>query len=138
VPAVEGAGLVVLDPWEEFEPLSAALAMVAGECSPERRDILWDADMKAGARNAGLIADADGMLACLDGTDVDSGTAAEIGYGFALGLVIVGLRTDFRLASDNEGTTVNLQVEYFIVESGGVVVNTVKEAVQYLAESILL
>lgn len=93
--------------------------------------------MQAAAHNAELIRSAEGMLACLDGTDVDSGTAAEIGYGFAQGLVLVGLRTDFRLASDNEGTTVNLQVEYFLVESGGVVVSSVAEAVQYLAESVL-
>ena len=55
----------------------------------------------------------------LDGTDVDSGTAAEIGYAFARGKNILGYRGDFRLSADNEGATVNLQVEYFIRESGG-------------------
>ena len=42
-------------------------------------------------------------MAVLDGTDVDSGTAAEIGYAFARGKLIVGYRGDFRLSADNEG-----------------------------------
>jgi len=50
----------------------------------------------------------------LDGTDVDSGTAAEIGYAAALGTPVVGLRTDLRVTGDNAATTVNLQVEYFL------------------------
>ena len=59
----------------------------------------------------------------LDGVDVDSGTAAEIGYGFAKGKKIVGYRGDLRLSSDNEGAIVNLQVEYFIRASGGTIIN---------------
>ncbi|MCC6944247.1 MAG: nucleoside 2-deoxyribosyltransferase, partial [Thermomicrobiales bacterium] len=59
------------------------------------------------------------MVAILDGVDVDSGTAAEIGYAFARGKHIEGLRTDWRLTGDNEGSLVNLQVQYFIEASGG-------------------
>jgi nucleoside 2-deoxyribosyltransferase len=58
-------------------------------------------------------------FAVLDGVDVDSGTAAEIGYAYARGKPILGYRGDFRLSADNEGSTVNLQVEYFIRQSGG-------------------
>ena len=58
----------------------------------------------------------------LDGADVDSGTAAEIGYAFARGKPIVGYRGDVRLAGDNEAAVVNLQVEYFIRASGGTIV----------------
>jgi nucleoside 2-deoxyribosyltransferase len=61
----------------------------------------------------------DVVLANLDGQDVDSGTAAEIGYAFAKGKPIIGYRGDLRLSSDNVGLTVNLQVEFFIRESGG-------------------
>ena len=61
-----------------------------------------------------MIETSAGILAQLDGVDVDSGTASEIGYGSALNLFICGVRSDFRLSSDNEGTRVNLQVEYFI------------------------
>ena len=65
------------------------------------------------------------VLAVLDGTDVDSGTAAEIGYAFAKGRPILGYRGDFRLSADNEGSTVNLQVEYFITASGGTIFTSV-------------
>ena len=64
------------------------------------------------------------MLAVLDGADVDSGTAAEIGYAFARGKRILGYRGDFRLAADNVGSIVNLQVEYFITAGGGEIVTT--------------
>src|SRR5262249_9890307 len=75
-----------------------------------------------GATNRAAIDRAHGVIAILDGTDVDSGTAAEIGYAFARGKLIVGYRGDFRLSADNEGSIVNLQVEYFIHESGGTIV----------------
>ncbi len=66
-------------------------------------------------------------MAVLDGADVDSGTAAEIGYAFARGKRIVGYRGDFRLSADNEGSIVNLQVEYFIRASGGAIVEHYEE-----------
>ncbi len=39
---------------------------------------------------------ADVVVAVLDGPDVDSGVAFEMGYAYALGVPVVGLRTDFR------------------------------------------
>jgi nucleoside 2-deoxyribosyltransferase len=48
------------------------------------------------------------VVAVLDGADVDSGTAWEIGYAFARGKPVIGLRTDFRTLSDG---IVNLMVE---------------------------
>jgi nucleoside 2-deoxyribosyltransferase len=68
------------------------------------------------------------VFAILDGVDVDSGTAAEIGYAFAKGKPILGYRGDFRLSADNEGSIVNLQVEYFIRQSGGDIVTNVADA----------
>jgi nucleoside 2-deoxyribosyltransferase len=67
------------------------------------------------------------VVAILDGVDVDSGTAAEIGYAFAKGRPILGYRGDFRLSADNEGATVNLQVEYFIRQSGGDIVTAIEK-----------
>jgi nucleoside 2-deoxyribosyltransferase len=75
-----------------------------------------------GANNRRAIDACDAVFAVLDGVDVDSGTAAEIGYAFARGKPILGYRGDFRLSADNEGAAVNLQVEYFILESGGGIV----------------
>jgi nucleoside 2-deoxyribosyltransferase len=54
----------------------------------------------------------DMVVAVLDGVDVDSGTAWEIGYAYARGKPVIGLRTDFRTLSDG---IVNLMVEMSIV-----------------------
>jgi len=82
-----------------------------------------------------MIHDSDTIVAVLDGIDVDSGTAAEIGYGFARGLRVYGLRTDFRMTGENEGGLVNLQVRYFIDASGGTVVTTIGDLLDVMFES---
>jgi nucleoside 2-deoxyribosyltransferase len=64
---------------------------------------------------------------------VDSGTAAEIGYAFAQGKPILGYRGDLRLSADNEGATVNLQVEYFIQASGGEIIFHIDDLAAALA-----
>ena len=64
-------------------------------------------------KNEAAIQNSDIMVAVLDGTDVDSGTAWEIGYAYALGKPILGLRTDFRTLGI-EGT-VNLMIERSVI-----------------------
>jgi glutathione S-transferase len=76
------------------------------------------------------------VFAVLDGTDVDSGTAAEIGYAAALGCTIVGLRTDFRMAGDNPAAPVNLQVLHFINKSGGAFATELDAAVILLQDRV--
>jgi nucleoside 2-deoxyribosyltransferase len=76
-----------------------------------------------GANNAQQIKRADGVVAVLDGVDVDSGTAAEIGYATALGKWVVGYRGDLRRTGEDETSEVNLQVEYFIYRNGGTIVH---------------
>lgn len=73
------------------------------------------------------------VLAVLDGTDVDSGTAAEIGFAYRCGKPIIGWRSDLRQAGENEAAPINLQVAYFIEASGGCIVTTLNEAVDALA-----
>jgi len=46
------------------------------------------------------IAWADVVLACADGADVDSGTAAECGYAVGIGRPVVAYRTDLRAGGD--------------------------------------
>jgi nucleoside 2-deoxyribosyltransferase len=89
---------------------------------PERRDAWLWLNVEIGGNNRAAIHKCEGVLAVLEGTDVDSRTAAEIGYAFAKGKPIVGYRGDFRLSADNEGPIVNLQVEYFIRQGGGEIV----------------
>ena len=135
VPAVAAAGLTPVSPWGNFvDEFADAFAMAPG---PARTAVLADLDRRVGEANAKMIETSAGILAQLDGVDVDSGTASEIGYGSALGLFICGVRSDFRLSSDNEGTRVNLQVEYFITRTGGHVHSANEPAIAELAAFIL-
>ena len=46
------------------------------------------------------VREADVMVAVLDGPDVDSGTALEMGVAYERGIPIVGIRTDYRESQD--------------------------------------
>ncbi len=48
------------------------------------------------------------VLVILDGTDADSGSCFEVGYAFAKGIPIVGLRTDFRGSGEYMGVNLML------------------------------
>jgi nucleoside 2-deoxyribosyltransferase len=98
----------------------------------ERVEGFHKLNMSIGKRNEDLINDCDIVVAVLDGTDVDSGTASEIGFSYAKGKRIIGYRGDFRLTGDNEGSVVNLQVQYWIEESGGRVVRSIDELMESL------
>ncbi len=115
VPLVRRSGFDIFDPW------NIGLTIPKAEAKKEEWRLF---NMLVGEKNRKAIESADGMLAVLDGTDVDSGTASEIGYAFALGRKILGYRSDFRLSGDNMGSSVNLQVEYFIRKSGGEIVES--------------
>jgi len=45
---------------------------------------------------------ANAVVAILDGPDVDSGTAFEVGYAFAKGKPVIGLKTDMRVFARDE------------------------------------
>jgi len=122
LPYVKSLGYEVLDPWALTDPrkIEAVERLPYGS---ERREAWRRLNREMAASNRAAIDQAQAVVAVLDGTDVDSGTAAEIGYAFASGKLIVGYRGDFRLSADNEGSTVNLQVEFFIHESGGAIVS---------------
>jgi nucleoside 2-deoxyribosyltransferase len=116
----------VSNPWDD-KRFEAEFIRIAGiDSRAEANAALATIDTELGRANAESIRNADGVVAILDGVDVDSGTAAEVGYAYALGKRIYGLRTDFRLAGDNAGSIVNLQVQYFIENSGGSVQTTVE------------
>jgi nucleoside 2-deoxyribosyltransferase len=134
LPALRDAGLEPLDPWDVDPEARAVFELDRRDAARERR--LGEANRVVGQRNAEMIRGADGMLAILDGSDVDSGTAAEIGYAAALHRPVVGLRSDLRVTGDNEATLVNLQVEWFILESGGLLTTTLDEALAGLAEAV--
>jgi nucleoside 2-deoxyribosyltransferase len=126
VPLLTGLGHEVLDPWK-LTPQSKIDAVLSMSYGPRKRKAWQSLNPEIAARNQQAIDESECILAVLDGTDVDSGTAAEIGYAYARAKPIIGYRGDFRLSADNEGSTVNLQVEYFILKSGGEIVATINE-----------
>ncbi len=131
VPFVRGLGYEVLDPWTLTDPRRIA-AVARMPYGPARRAAWRRLNRAIGARNRAAIDRAHAVVAVLDGADVDSGTAAELGYAFARGKLLVGYRGDLRLSADNEGATVNLQVEYFIRASGGTIVDRYRDLARSL------
>ena len=125
LPALAGAGLEALDPWAQG--LAAA---------SEDVEDLRALNERIGAGNVALLERAAGVLAVLDGVDVDSGTASEIGWAAARGLPVVGLRTDLRVAGDNAAAVVNLQVQHFIERTGGAIVHDLDEAIARLLDLV--
>ena len=114
----------VLDPWDagiEPPPGQKDRHGTVSTCSSESVTVK-------------MIESSGGMLTVLDGTHVDSGTASEIGCAFALGKKTLCYRGDFRFTGDNPGSTVNLQVEYFIRKSGGRAVRSIEELADALGD----
>lgn len=134
VPELSRLGHQVVDPFKltERSRIDAVLRLPTVE---ERRRAWRELNMEIGHTNRLAIDGCDLVLAILDGVDVDSGTASEIGYAFARGKPIMGYRSDFRLSSDNEGSIVNLQVEYFIRGSGGTIVSTLSALGEALSQA---
>jgi nucleoside 2-deoxyribosyltransferase len=132
VPALEAAGLLVLDPWADQSALAEILSTMP--FGAERKAALEQANLVQGRLDLAMVDACAVVLACLDGPVVDDGTAIEIGYAHKAGKVILGLRTDIRIASDNEGSRVNLMIETCVVDSGGLMTASVDEAVSFLAQ----
>ena len=93
---LEGAGMCVFLPQEHSNDTN----------TQARQEAIF-------SKNLAAIEISDILVAVLDGVDVDSGTAWEIGYAYAKGKPVFGLRTDFRTLGI-EGT-VNLMIERSIV-----------------------
>ncbi len=123
IPMIEAAGCEVLDPWKLSNQKKIAEIQAMPYCL-EKREAWSQLNKEIGANNEKLINQSDGLIAVLDGPDIDSGTASEIGYAYGRGKLILGYRGDFRLCSENEGSTINIQVEYFILQSGGSIVSS--------------
>jgi nucleoside 2-deoxyribosyltransferase len=136
LPKVTAAGLVPMDPWGNQSAIHDVLSTM--EFGQERRDALKKANLEQGRYDLELVRNSRAIIAVLDGCDVDSGTALEIGYGFSLGLLIVGLRTDIRGSGDNEGSEVNLMIETCIQDSGGLYTTDLDEAVAFTASRLIL
>jgi nucleoside 2-deoxyribosyltransferase len=120
---------------EVIEPVDPWSFTTPQELQAAERDDAWpELNARIGARNAEAIRSCALLAAHLDGQEVDAGTAAEVGFGAALGLRCFGLRGDWRQAGE-QGAAVNLQVESFIALSGGRIVADLAALVQVLHEA---
>lgn len=127
--ALAGTEITVHNPWKgDFGPEFQRANAIPDHA--ERVAALGHVNTRVARANEEAIRASDMVLAVLDGVDVDSGTASEMGFAFALGKRVHGLRTDTRLIGDNAGSVINLQVQYWIEASGGKLVRTLDEAVK--------
>lgn len=118
-------GYEVFDPWAQ--PFSKAIREASGIADhDERIRAFTRLAEEIGATNENGIRGCDILLAVLDGADVDSGCAAELGFAMAIGKICHGLRTDWR-DSGEFGLPLNLQVLYFIEKSGGRLFRRIEE-----------
>lgn len=67
--------------------------------------------------NREFLDKSDMVVAVLDGTDVDSGTAYEIGYSIAKGKKVIGIKTDGRLHGKDQVVNLMIQESVKIVKS---------------------
>ena len=98
----------LLDPWgvEGFD-----YAWCLKTASDPRAAKEWNlVGSQAPGKNFEMIRDSDLVVAVLDGSDVDSGVACEIGYAFGRGIPVIGYRSDFRSAGDSIHSKINIQV----------------------------
>lgn len=126
IPLIEELDYLVLDPWK-LTPDELVQRVLTLPFGPERSERLKELNNIIGKNNMNAIKESKGLVAVLDGSDVDSGTASEIGYASAMGKPILGYRSDFRISSDKEGSMVNLQVEYFISLNGGKIITKIDD-----------
>jgi nucleoside 2-deoxyribosyltransferase len=128
LPLLTGLGLEVTDPWEgtRDRPWAEIKAMFGALSSEDNAGL---------ARlNAEAIERVDWVVAVLDGTDIDSGTAGEIGFAYANGKRIIGYLGDVRVSKDNASAEVNLQIEWFIRASGGTIAQSLADLERILRE----
>lgn len=84
------------DVWIPQENFPAAVG------SEEEKKRVFDVDLRE-------LRGCEVVVAVLDGECVDCGTAFEVGYAYALGIPVVGIKTDIRVFSRNE--EINLMLE---------------------------
>ena len=122
----------VVNPWDDTSFVADFKRAHSLTDINDRRQAFHRINLGIGAKNERMIRSVDILVAVLDGVDVDSGTAGEMGFAYGLGMPVYGLRTDFRVSGDNEAAGINLQLRYFIEQSGGAYFTTVDDLIDGL------
>jgi nucleoside 2-deoxyribosyltransferase len=123
IPAIQNDRFEIMNPWDAFDSISQRIEKINSlNGIREQRQSFKLLNKKLAVSNEKMLNQAEVVVAILDGSDVDSGVASEIGYAYGTGKKIIGYRSDFRLTGDDLGAIVNVQVEYWINASGGSIV----------------
>jgi nucleoside 2-deoxyribosyltransferase len=112
-----------VDPWALTSEAELSAATAEGRES--------ELVLTIGRRNAEAIRSCPLLVAYLDGQEPDSGTVSELGFAAGLGLACFGLRSDLRRNGET-GAALNLQVQAFIVDSGGTLASGLQDLVDAL------
>jgi nucleoside 2-deoxyribosyltransferase len=132
VALLQSQGNEVFNPWTQPEGQRIRDSLRLEDYS-ERLHALSEANRAVAEANERAIRSCDWVLAILDGADVDSGTASEVGFAYGIGKRIIGLRTDSRRSGDNDAAIVNLQVQHWVEASGGTIFRSLDELRQALS-----
>ena len=134
IPALKRLGIVPINPWDltSQEEIDSVFSI---KNHKERLRALQELNWKIGERNKEAIDTSQILIANLDGQEVDSGVASEIGYAVGKGKTVFGWRGDIRKTGE-EGAIVNLQVQYFIEYSGGKIATSLQELEDILRDYI--
>lgn len=117
LPALRSIGIETICPWAMTDP-TEGLHVLATDSVAERAERYEAFVERVFARNEEGVRNAEIVIAQLDGTDADAGTAWEVGFGYALGKRIFGWRSDWRNSGELAGR-VTLMAEGSIPRSGG-------------------
>jgi len=117
LPALRAIGIDTMCPWAMTDP-AEGLHVLDIDSVVERSARYDEFLSRVFARNEQGIRDAEIVIAQLDGTDADAGTAWEVGFAYALGKTIFGWRSDWRNSGELAGR-VTVMAEGSIPLSGG-------------------
>jgi nucleoside 2-deoxyribosyltransferase len=135
IPVLQKTGNTIIDPWTISTDLAGKLQLAMSNSDlVQLKASLRSINNEICRRNETALRECDAIVAVLDGQEVDSGVAAEVGFAYALGKRIFGYRGDFRVSGDNIGAKVNLQVDGWVELSGGAIFVTVEELAKGVAE----
>jgi nucleoside 2-deoxyribosyltransferase len=113
-----------VDPWSLINSDEVAAAQASA--------LTREMSLAIGRRNSEAIRASDMLVAYLDGQD--HGTVGELGFAAGLGKPCFGLRTDMREAGGSG--TVGIQIEAFVLESGGTIYSSLEDLVAGLREAV--
>lgn len=100
-PGLKALNISILDPWKWQSGTSLVRRWTDKEINRKGLAVTEQQVLKIGWQKIDYVESADMVVAMLDGQEVDSQVAAQIGHAYALKKRIFGLRTDFRLIGDS-------------------------------------